>query len=214
MNSDKSERNGRMILNAVSGIGPVMLRRLLNSFDQDPWAIINANPSNLEKIKGIGKKIIQSITETNWVDWLCRESEKLAKMRGHFLYDNELPLYLHELQDPPAGLYCLGEIPQLPFISIVGTRIPSSYGKKYARELARDLSNAGICVVSGMARGIDTEVHLGSLEAGGKTLAFLGSGLDVIYPPENLALYKKIISSGAVLSEFPLGKKRTVEHFL
>ena len=196
-----------MILNAIPGIGPVMLNRLLDHFAQDPWEIIHANPSKLTQIKGIGKKLIQSITETNWIEWLSRETEKLGKMNGCFIHNEEIPSYLSELEDPPAGLYCLGEIPPLPCISIVGTRIPSSYGKKYARELARDLASAGVCVVSGMARGIDTEAHLGALEAGGKTLAFLGSGLDVIYPPENLGLYQKIISSGAVLSEFPLGKK-------
>jgi len=196
-----------MVLNAIPGIGPVMLKRLLDHFAEDSWEIIHANPSKLATIKGIGKKLIQSITETNWIDWLNRETEKLSKMNGCFIHKAEIPSYLSELEDPPAGLYCLGEIPQLPCISIVGTRIPSSYGKKYARELARDLASAGVCVVSGMARGIDTEAHLGALEAGGKTLAFLGSGLDVIYPPENLGLYQKIISSGAVLSEFPLGKK-------
>jgi DNA processing protein len=73
--------------------------------------------------------------------------------------------------------------------------------------LAKELADAGICIVSGMARGIDTEAHLGALEAGGKTVAFLGSGLDVIYPPENLGLYQRIAQSGAVLSEFPLGRK-------
>jgi len=81
------------------------------------------------------------------------------------------------------------------------------YGKRMARKIASELANAGICVVSGMARGIDSEAHAGAIEAGGHTVAFLGSGLDIIYPPENLELYRKIISSGAVLSEFPLGRR-------
>jgi DNA processing protein len=76
-----------------------------------------------------------------------------------------------------------------------------------ARKIASELANAGVCVVSGMARGIDSEAHAGAIEAGGRTVAFLGSGLDIIYPPENLELYRKIISSGAVLSEFPLGRR-------
>ena len=107
----------------------------------------------------------------------------------------------------PIGLYCIGDIPRMPCISIVGTRVPSLYGKKIARKIAHDLSGAGICIVSGMARGIDTEAHLGALDAGGKTIAFLGSGLDVIYPPENIGLYKRIAEQGAVLSEFCLGHK-------
>jgi len=110
-----------MVLNAIPGIGPVMLKRLLDHFSEDPWEIIHANPSKLTQIKGIGKKLIQSITETNWMDWLSRETEKLNKMNGCFIDNEEIPSYLKELEDPPAGLYCLGEIPHLPCISIVGT---------------------------------------------------------------------------------------------
>lgn len=85
--------------------------------------------------------------------------------------------------------------------------MPSLYGKKLARKFASELASSGICIVSGMARGIDSEAHWGALEAGGKTIAFMGSGMDVIYPPENLELYRKIQNSGAVLSEFPLGRR-------
>ena len=76
--------------------------------------------------------------------------------------------------------------------------------KKFARQIAFEL---GICIVSGMARGVDSEAHWGALEAGGSTMAFLGSGIDVVYPPENLELYKKIQVSGAILSEFPIGRR-------
>ena len=151
--------------------------------------------------------VSQAIRQAVSSRWLEKEKEKLTKMGGVFLLGNQVSEYLEQLSDPPLGLYCLGQIPCLPCISIVGTRIPSNYGKKMARRIAGDLAKAGICIVSGMARGIDTEAHQGALDEGGKTIAFLGSGLDVIYPPENLDLYRRIQQSGAVLSEFPLGRK-------
>ena len=183
------------------------LNRLLERFNGDPWKVLSASAQDLASVKGVGNQLVETLQNNNAPEWLKKEKENLLKMGGHFLGREQFPEFLNELPDPPIGLYTLGEIPKTPFVSIVGTRIPSLYGKKLARKLAFELAQAGVCIVSGMARGIDTEAHLGALDAGGKTLAFLGSGLDVIYPPENLNLYQRIKESGAVLSEFPLSKR-------
>ncbi len=204
---DSMESDGRMVLNAAKGIGPITLNRLMEKFSSDPWEILSASEDELKQVRGVGNHAIASIKQTLSSSWLEKEKQKLNKMGGRFLHGSELPEFLAQLMDPPIGLYCFGEIPKLPCVSIVGTRSPSIYGKKIARRIAYELAQSGICIASGMARGIDSEAHKGALEAGGKTLAFLGSGLDVIYPPENFELYKNIQSSGAVLSEFPLGRR-------
>ena len=131
----------------------------------------------------------------------------MEKMGTRFIHTTQLPEHLDQLMDPPIGLYMLGKVPNSPCISIVGTRAPSNYGKKFARQISYELAKSGICIVSGMARGVDSEAHWGALDAGGNTMAFLGSGIDVIYPPENLELYKRIQDSGAILSEFPIGRR-------
>ena len=203
----KCPTDGFMYLNSVNGIGPITLNRLLERFNGDPWKVLSATTQDLASVKGVGNQLVETLQNNNASEWLKKEKENLFKMGGHFLRREQFPEFLNELPDPPIGLYTLGEIPRTPFVSIVGTRIPSLYGKKLARKLAFELAQAGVCIVSGMARGIDTEAHQGALDAGGKTLAFLGSGLDVIYPPENLNLYQRIKESGAVLSEFPLSKR-------
>jgi len=203
----RSEDEASMVLNGINGVGPIIHRRLMEKFSNDPRKILTASHSDLSKVRGVGFQLAENISCARSSDWLEKEKTKLEKMGASFISGSHLPNFLKELDDPPIGLYCLGEVPSLPCISIVGTRVPSLYGKKMARQLAKELAGAGICIVSGMARGIDTEAHLGALEGGGNTVAFLGSGLDVIYPPENLGLYQRIAQSGAVLSEFPLGRK-------
>jgi len=119
--------------------------------------------------------------------------------------DEDYPLWLGKIHDPPYLLYYRGELSSLNELSIaiVGSRRASSYGKIQSFRLSRELAAKGITIVSGMARGIDTEAHKGALEAGGQTIAVLGSGLDVIYPPENKQLYNEISQQGAVITEFP-----------
>jgi DNA processing protein len=205
--SENREQLGRILLNSINGVGPVTLKRLMEQFGSDPWEILNAKQSELMQVRGVGKQTIEAIQQSQSSEWLKREVAKLTQMKANFLFGKALPDLLQELPDPPIGLYCLGEIPKINCVSIVGTRHPSMYGKKIARQLAYDLASKGICIVSGLARGVDTEAHRGALDAAGSTLAFLGSGLDVIYPPENLDLYRQIQKSGAVLSEFQLGRR-------
>ncbi len=127
----------------------------------------------------------------------------------------DFPQRLLEIKDRPLVLYVKGEIDKkdLLSVSIVGSRKCTEYGRSVARSSAFELAKLGISIISGLAYGIDSEAHKGALAANGRTLAFLGSGIDVIYPPSNLALYEVISENGAVVSEFPLGTKPKTYNF-
>ena len=196
-----------LLLNGLPKVGPISARELLKSFDGNAADIFKANKSDLMLIKGIGEGIIDSLKNPKNEEWLDAELEKIKSRRATFLIQSQLPELLLEIYDPPIGMYVAGKIPNLPFVSIVGTRNPTMYGQKQARLFASQLTQAGFCVVSGMARGIDSAAHEGALDAGGPTVAVLGCGLDIIYPPENLNLYQRIMGNGAVVSEFPFGRK-------
>lgn len=127
--------------------------------------------------------------------------------------DDEYPEMLKYIVDPPIVLYVRGMIPKANSIAIVGSRKASGYGIENANKIAFDLALADICIVSGMARGIDTAAHAGALEAGGETVAVLGCGADVPYPPENRSLMERIIDSGAVISEYPPGTPPSTFNF-
>jgi DNA processing protein len=142
-----------------------------------------------------------------------RLSEAVAAVRAWACcrHDALYPSALMELGDPPAALFgrgdaaLLSEICADAMVTIVGSRRPSGYGRDLARELARDVAAAGLTVVSGMAMGIDSRAHRGALDAGGLTIAVLGTGVDVPYPPRGTRLYEEIVERGLVLSELPPG---------
>ena len=117
------------------------------------------------------------------------------------------PPLLSELHDPPATLFVRGEADALltPGVAVVGARSCSAYGAQVARSLARELASAGLVVVSGLARGVDGEAHRGALEGGGQTVAVLGCGIDRDYPRTHAELARRIVASGAVVSEYPPG---------
>jgi DNA processing protein len=155
---------------------------------------------------GIDEEKVQDLTSPRLLDRASREIERLER-KGYSILtfeDRNYPEYLRETFDPPYVLYCAGRIEALkgPVVSIVGSRKPSAYGRAVAERLARDLASRGLVIVSGLARGVDSISHWGALE-GGKTVAVLGSGLEIIYPRENRGLFNKIIEQGAVVSEFP-----------
>ncbi len=129
--------------------------------------------------------------------------------------DADFPQLLGEISNPPHLLYVDGdpEILHLPALAIVGSRNPTKGGERNAYEFARHLASVGFTIVSGLAQGIDTAAHRGALAAGGKTIAFLGHGIDRIYPASNHGLAKEIAASGALVSEFPLGTHPGKEHF-
>ena len=130
--------------------------------------------------------------------------------------EKSYPQKLRDLTDPPSQIFIKGKF--LPrddiSVAIVGSRIASEYGKKISYKFAYELAKVNVTIVSGLARGIDTVVHSAALDAGGRTIAVLGSGLDVIYPPENKALFEKITKSGAVITEYPSGTMPLRHHFL
>lgn len=121
--------------------------------------------------------------------------------------DKEFPSYLKNIENPPKTLYCSGDISLLnkPCVAVVGARKCSEYGRQVALKIGGLLANNDVVTVSGMAEGIDSSAHLGALKEGGKTIAVLGSGVDVCYPKSNRNLYERILKDGLIISEYPLG---------
>lgn len=210
-NSDTlTARQAMLALSALPRLGPVTIRRLLAAFGNDPLAILRAPSAQLLRVQRVGAEIAQVVT--NWrehVDPLAMEA-KLARSGVAFitLQDAAYPPPLRHIYDPPVGLYCKGPLrPGVKSVAIVGSRRTTLYGQSTAQMLGRELAALGFCVVSGMARGIDTAAHKGALAAGGETVAVLGNGVDIVYPPENIDIYQQIAERGAVISELPLGTR-------
>jgi DNA processing protein len=211
-----TERQAFMVLNDLPNIGPVTLNRLLQEIGSDPREILATPRRRLESVRGVGPETSEALV--NWRTYfdLAREEERLAKAGATFITarDAGYPKLLKEIHDPPIGLYRKGNyLFEQPGIAVVGSRRTTLYGQSVAKKLGTDLARLGFCVVSGLARGIDTAAHEGALSVGGKTAAVLGCGIDIVYPPENLGLYRQISESGAVLSEFPFGRKADKQTF-
>ena len=216
MSGELDERQAFLVLNALPNIGPITLNRLLVELGGDPRAVFTAGARRLEGVKGVGPVI--SATVARWRDHfdLAREEERMARAKVAFVTarDSGYPKLLREIGDPPIGLYRRGgyEFPQ-PCIAIVGSRQTTLYGQATARLLGAELARLGFCIVSGLARGIDTAAHEGALSVGGRTAAVLGTGIDLIYPAENLGLYRRIEETGAILSEFSFGRRADKQSF-
>jgi len=200
----------------VSGIGGVFTKNLFNKF-QNPEDIFKAPKKELLKVEGIGDKHIESIKNFNDWDKVDQELEKIEK-RGIKLLplnDPDFPDSLSQTYNPPPYLYIYGEIlPQDKLsIAIVGSRVPDQYGRLMAESLSGELTSLGVTIVSGLARGIDSIAQSEALKRGGRTIGVLGCGLDIVYPPENVKLNKKVSQNGAILSEFPLGTPPLAQNF-
>ena len=199
-------------LSMVEGVGDVTAKRLIAEFGS-PESLFGAKRSQLARIKteverGSDKLIDAICSFSGWV--LVEEELKRAQKLGIKIFtlnDPEYPESLKNIYNPPPILYVKGEIlPQDEMsIAIVGSRIPDRYGRTVTQRISGELAQRGITVISGMARGIDSIAQQEALKRGGRTIAVLGSGLDVVYPPENDKLYDEISDKGAVISEFPLG---------
>jgi len=203
-------------LSMLSDIGPVRAKRLLSAFGT-PEKIFDAGLSNLLAIESIGRHSATSIKKfSSWKD--VENQVKLIEQKGITALSFESPAYpemLREIEDAPLILYMKGNIiPQDRYaISVVGSRKLTEYGASVADNFAGNLASMGFTIISGMARGVDSLSHRAALKAGGRTIAVLGSGVDVPYPPENKALMEKIIESGGVISEFTPGTLPDKENF-
>ena len=216
MSAELTERQAFLVLNALPNIGPITTNRLLEELGGDPRAIFAASGNRLGAVKGVGPAISRTLTQWGEHFDLAREEKKLADTGATFITtrDDAYPKLLRQIHDPPIGLYRKGAYAfEHPCIAIVGSRRTTLYGQAVARKLGAELAGRGFCVVSGLARGIDTAAHEGALSVGGRTAAVLGTGLDIIYPPENLDLYRRIAETGAILSEFPFGRRADRQSF-
>ncbi|MBI4687050.1 MAG: DNA-protecting protein DprA [Nitrospirae bacterium] len=197
-----------LALNLLPDIGPVLSRRLLSAFGE-PKNIFKMPISELRKVEDIGENRAKKII--GFRDWSKVNREiKLAEKKNINivpLSDKLYPEGLKHLTDAPLVIYVKGKLKDFDkyAVAIVGSRMPTDYGLQVAERISRRLASSGLTIVSGMARGIDAMAHRGALSAGGRTIAVLGSGVDVAYPAENRGLMRAISSGGAVVSEFPLG---------
>lgn len=209
------------ILLSVERIGPAKVRSLIAKFKTIP-NILNAGIPDLIKVDGISYELAKRIKAANknkpeLEEKFNSDMEVLEKIDGRIisLWDDDYPTLLKKIYDPPILFYAKGDFKESDkfCIAIIGTRQPTSYGKKQAEYFSSELSRQGITIVSGLARGIDSIAHSSSLKAGGRTIAVVGSGLDVIYPPENKKLFNLIAENGVIVSEFSPGTKPDAMNF-
>ena len=202
-----------LALHLVPGMGPVTCNRLVTHFGS-PDRVLSASLSDLTAVCRLrqesqaalsdeGKKNLQALAN----DEIRQAATKNIKITA--CDDPLYPSLLKNIHDPPVVLYVLGnpELLNCKGIGVVGSRAATHYGKNIAQHMANSLARQGFTIISGMALGVDTAAHNGALAAEGRTIAVLGCGLDVIYPPSNHKLYKDIAFSGVVVSEYPLGTK-------
>ena len=195
-------------LNMLPTMGPVRLRKLLEVFGA-PEAVLSAKRDQLRQVEGVGNEVADQITGWESIVDLPGELQRIDEFGAHVITQNspEYPGSLREIHSPPIVLYVWGEIQQRDHhaIAVIGARRTTHYGMESAKKLSYQLAYAGLTVISGLARGIDTAAHHGAIAAKGRTIAVIGSGLTEIYPPENRALAEKIRNgNGAVVSEFSM----------
>jgi DNA processing protein len=205
-----------LALRRVHGVGPRTCRLLLEQF-QTPEKIFAASMADLARA-GISQRVARSITEFREFESLERELCELPRFDARLVRwtDDDYPANLRQIPDPPPYLFVRGDAPlaNSNCIAVVGARAASDAGLRMAERLGFELSGKGFAVVSGLARGIDAAAHRGALSSGGRTIAVLGCGIDIVYPPENRDMAEAIISSGgALISELPVGTAPLAENF-
>lgn len=210
----REELRARIALNHATGIGPVRTRRLLSTFGSAS-AVVQANDSRLREVDGIGRKAIAEIAIAVSSPFCDEEVARAGDYTLLSVLDEAYPPLLSQIYDPPALLWADGDMGALrgPAIAVVGTRKASSEGKRTAYSIAYHLALQGYVIVSGLAYGIDRMAHEGALDAGGLTVAVLGSGLMQVYPTYHRGLANKIRQSGTLISEFSLRTRPEPGHF-
>ena len=199
-----------LTLATVPDLGPARYLKLIRHFGS-PENVLAAGRDELMTVEGIGKSIADNIRKKSDSVFVEKQIKLLENKPFEFCHLNSdnYPALLKKIYDPPPFFFYQGDLDCLskPTIAMVGSRSLSVYGKMMAEKLARELAEAGFTTVSGFARGIDTISHRCTLEAGGTTAAVFGSGLDIMYPPENKTLYQELVSNGVAISEFFLGTR-------
>ena len=203
-----------LTLNQIPGLGNAAFCQLLSKFGA-PEGIFNAKLSQLREV--VDDDIAQKISIGVDAEMIAPTLKWLEKDNAHIVTfaDSTYPQKLLEISNPPAVLYAIGNLHWLnhPTIAIVGSRSATPQGEKNAEEFAKSLCEQGLCVISGMALGIDGAAHRGSLKANGATIAVVGTGLDIVYPARHRDLAHKIAERGLILSEFPLGTPSKAQNF-
>jgi len=205
-------------LNMTPGVGPRAAARLLERFGSAE-GVFGALRSELERLR-LRPEAVESIALRDRHEAAAQELVRVREMEGAevlVLDDGAYPALLREIPDPPVTLYVRGrwaECLEAPCVALVGSRRSSTYGQNVALMLARDLASRGVTIISGLARGIDAAAHRGALEASGRTVAVLGTGLDEVYPRDHRRLAAEILGrGGALVTQFPLGTPPVAENF-
>jgi DNA processing protein len=205
-----------LALSLVPGVGSILMKRLLDDF-KTPEAVFEASKEDLLRVEGLGEKVALEILKGPLDKRVKRELSLLEKAGAKLLAitDKEYPERLKEIYDPPPLLYMRGGLEKEDELAVamVGSRKTNPYGRMMTEKISQELVRHGVRIVSGMARGIDAVAHWGALSGGGRTIAVLGCGVDVVYPKENRNLFSKIMEHGAILSEFPMGSPPEGAHF-
>jgi len=209
-------REALVALNLIEGVGPVRVRQLLEHFGEAP-AVLAASKSQLTHVRSIGDDTAEAIAGWEQSVDLAGELKRIAAFgcRVVIQSDEEYPALLREIYDPPIVLYVKGALnaKDKNAVGMVGSRQTTHYGIETARKLAYQLAYVGVTVVSGGARGIDTAAHQGALAAKGRTVCVLGTGINIVFPPENKDLFERIAENGAVLTQFPFNRNGDKQSF-
>jgi DNA processing protein len=204
-----------LALRMVPGLGTLRSYRLIEKW-KSPLAVFRASPSELEA-SGLSAALARSITSGCSFEEAVDQQGKVKETGARVIpiFDPLYPQRLRDTYDPPLVLFARGRMDLLQSygIAVVGTRRPSPYGLAAAERLSADLSRAGLTIISGMARGIDTAAHKAALQNNGSTVAVLGCGVDVLYPADNRRLFEDLATRGLVVSEFPMGTPAYPQNF-
>ena len=209
-------REALVALNLIEHVGPVRVRQLLEHFGDAP-GILRASRSQLLQVRGIGEDTAEAIAAWEKTTNLGAELNRIAEFGCRIVTqdDPEYPESLRQIYDPPIVLYVKGDLSTKDknAVAMVGSRMTTHYGLEVARKLAYQLAYLGVTVVSGGARGIDTAAHQGALSGKGRTIAVLGTGINLVTPPENAKLFEQIAASGALITQFPFNRPADKQSF-
>jgi len=209
-------REALVALNLIDHVGPVRARQLLEHFG-DPVAILGASRAELLQVSGIGQETAEAIAAWEKNIDLGAELKRITDFGCRIVIqsDDEYPHLLRQIYDPPIVLYVRGQLlaKDKNSVAMVGSRMSTHYGIEVARKLAYQLAYLGVTVVSGGARGIDSAAHQGALSAKGRTVAVLGTGINLVWPPENKEMYDRICENGALVTQFPFNRPGDKQSF-